>query len=234
MDKRVAVVTGANRGIGYEIARQLGAAGIHVIVASRDPGKGNAAVERLQAGGADAAFFQVDVAQEKDVAALKNYIEKNYGAADILVNNAGVLLDGRGGRLLEVSEEIFRNTLEINFYGPLRLIQALVPGMRERNYGRVVNLSSGLGQLSDMGSGTPAYRVSKTSLNVLTRVSAADLAGTNVLVNSACPGWVKTDMGGPNATRSVEQGADTVVWLATLSDGGPSGGFFRDRKEIPW
>jgi len=234
MDKRVAVITGANRGIGYEIARRLGAEGMKVVAASRDPAKGEAAVGRLRTGGADATFFHLDVTKDEDVKGLAKYVEANFGAADVLVNNAGVLLDSKGSRLLDADQEIFRRTMEINFYGPLRMIQALAPGMRERNYGRIVNLSSGLGQLTDMGSGTPAYRVSKSALNVLTRNLAADLAGTNVLVNSLCPGWVRTDMGGPNATRSVEEGANTAVWLATLSDGGPTGGFFRDRLPISW
>ena len=234
MNKRVAVVTGVNRGIGYAVARGLGAAGVKVIAGSRDRGKGEAAAERLRAGGADAQYFPLDVTRDEDVAALAAHIANKHGAADMLINNAGVLIDPKGSRLLTASIETFRATLEVNFYGAMRLIQALTPGMRERNYGRIVNLSSGLGQLSDMGSGTPAYRVSKTALNVLTRMLAADLSGTNVLVNSVCPGWVRTDMGGPQATRSVDQAAEAVIWLATLPDGEPSGGFFRDRKPIPW
>lgn len=234
VDKRVAVVTGANRGIGYEVARQLGAQGIRVIAASREAGKGSAAAERLRAGGADAQFFPCDATRDEDAAALLDYIAARFGAVDILVNNAGVLLDPKGSRLLEAGLDVFRTTLETNFYGALRLVQALAPGMRERNYGRIVNLSSGLGQLTDMGAGAPAYRVSKTALNALTRMLAAELAGGNVLVNSVCPGWVRTDMGGAHAKRSVEEAADTIVWLATLPDGGPSGGFFRDRKPIAW
>jgi NAD(P)-dependent dehydrogenase (short-subunit alcohol dehydrogenase family) len=234
MRKRIAVVTGANRGIGYEISRRLGAEGIHIIVASRDPTKGEEAVARLRSGGAGAEFIRLDVVNEEDVAALANHIEKNFGAADILVNNAGVMIDPKGNRLLDAELNTFQKTLDTNFYGPLRLIKALGPGMREANYGRIVNLSSGLGQLTDMGSGTPAYRVSKTALNALTRILASDFIGIDVLVNSMCPGWVRTDMGGPNATRSVGEGADTAVWLATLPEGGPSGGFFRDRRQIPW
>ncbi|HVK55345.1 MAG TPA: SDR family oxidoreductase [Burkholderiales bacterium] len=234
MRKRIAVVTGANRGIGYEISRRLGAEGIHIIVASRDPAKGEEAVARLRSGGADAEFFRLDVVNEEDVAALANHVAKNFGAADILVNNAGVMIDPKGNRLLDAELNTFQKTLDTNFYGPLRLIKALAPGMCEANYGRIVNLSSGLGQLTDMGSGTPAYRVSKTALNALTRILASDFIGVDVLVNSMCPGWVRTDMGGPNATRSLGEGADTAVWLATLPEGGPSGGFFRDRQQIPW
>jgi len=130
--------------------------------------------------------------------------------------------------------ETYRETLETNVLGPLALAQALVPFMKRNRYGRIVNISSGMGQLSEMGVGSPAYRVSKTALNALTRILAADLKASGILVNSMCPGWVKTDMGGPTAPRTVEQGADTAVWLATLPDGGPTGGFFRDRKPIPW
>jgi NAD(P)-dependent dehydrogenase (short-subunit alcohol dehydrogenase family) len=128
----------------------------------------------------------------------------------------------------------WRDTLETNLIGPLLLAQVLVPLMKRNGYGRIVNVSSGQGQLSDMGVGTPAYRVSKTALNALTRTLAAELKGSGILVNSMCPGWVRTDMGGAGAPRTVEQGADTAVWLATLPDDGPSGGFFRDRRPIPW
>jgi NAD(P)-dependent dehydrogenase (short-subunit alcohol dehydrogenase family) len=156
------------------------------------------------------------------------------GRADVLVNNAGVMLDGGGRRIADLSLDVLQATLEVNLYGALRVTQALLPMMRRHRYGRIVNLSSGLGQLADMGSGTPAYRISKTALNAFTRILAAELEGTNIKVNSLCPGWVRTDLGGPNAPRSVEEGADTAVWLATLPDKGPSGGFFRDRKRIAW
>ena len=144
------------------------------------------------------------------------------------------MLDPRGSRVLDSKLETWRETLTTNVFGPLMLIQALAPLMKKNGYGRIVNVSSGQGQLSDMGAGTPAYRVSKTALNALTRTVAAELTGSGVLVNSMCPGWVRTDMGGAGAPRSVEQGADTAVWLATLPGGGPTGGFFRDRKPIPW
>ena len=157
-----------------------------------------------------------------------------YGRTDILINNAGIMIDPRGSRLLDSELKTYRDTLETNAFGPLLITQALLPLMKKRNYGRIVNLSSGRGQLSEMGSGTPAYRISKTALNALTRIVAAETRGSNILVNSLRPGWVKTDMGGPYAPRTVAQGADTAVWLATLPDGGPTGGFFRDRKPIPW
>jgi NAD(P)-dependent dehydrogenase (short-subunit alcohol dehydrogenase family) len=153
---------------------------------------------------------------------------------DILINNAGIMADPRGARLASASLDVMRETLETNVLGPLALMQALLPIMKKRNYGRIVNLSSGLGQLTGMGNGTPAYRISKTALNALTCIVAAETAGSNILVNAACPGWVRTDMGGPDAPRTVAEGADTAVWLATLPAGGPTGGYFRDRKKIAW
>jgi NAD(P)-dependent dehydrogenase (short-subunit alcohol dehydrogenase family) len=234
MDKRVAVVTGANRGIGFEVSRQLARHGMRVLLACRDAAKGEAAAERIRYENGDAQVIVLDVTDGASVASLAKYVGDHFGSADVLVNNAGILIDPPGSRMLESSLDTYRETLEVNLFGPLQLCLALVPAMRESGYGRVVNLSSGLGQLSEMGAGTPAYRISKTALNALTRTLAAELAGTNVLVNALCPGWVRTDMGGRSASRSVEQGADTAVWLATLADGGPSGGLFRDRRPIPW
>lgn len=227
-------MSGANRGIGFEICRQLAAQGIHVVMGARDEAKGRQACAELRSSGLDVEFHRLDVDDDRSVAAIAAFLGREHGGADILVNNAGVMLDSKGGRLLTTSLATFEATLLTNFYGPLRLCQALVPPMLKQNYGRIVNLSSGLGQLAEMAGGTPAYRVSKTALNALTRILAAELHGGNILVNSLCPGWVKTDMGGPGATRSVAEGADTAAWLATLPDGGPSGGFFRDRKPIPW
>ncbi len=181
-----------------------------------------------------AESFLLDVTSDDDVSRLAAELEQRRGGAGILVNNAGVLLDPRGSRVLDTDIDRFRATLETNFYGPLRLVRALVPAMRRNAWGRVVNVSSGLGQISTMGSGTPAYRISKAALNALTRMLAAELAGSGVLVNCMCPGWVRTAMGGPKATRTPEAAADTAVWLATLPDDGPSGGFFRDRQPIPW
>jgi len=234
--EKIAVVTGGNRGIGFETCRQLANKGLQVVLTSRNESQGKAAVERLQAEGITLVNHLLDVTSPESIEQLTQFIHQTFGRLDVLVNNAGVLLDYRDsdGSVLHLKIDTLQETIETNLYGPLRLAQALVPLMREHNYGRIVNVSSGAGQLSDMHSGYPAYRMSKTALNALTRILADELKGTNLLVNSVCPGWVKTDMGGANAPRTPEQGADTLVWLATLPDHGATGGFWRDRQPIDW
>ena len=234
MEQRVAVVTGANRGIGLEISRQLARRGILVVLTARSAAKAAAGCQKLKDEGLTVAYHPCDVTDPTAAQVLRDFIKKNYGVADILVNNAGVMLDPRGSGASAMSPDVLHNTMATNLYGPAMLCRALLPLMREKGDGRIVNLSSGLGQLSESGRGTPAYRISKTALNSLTRTLAAELADTNILVNSMCPGWVRSDMGGPTAPRTVEQGAETAVWLATLPDGGPSGGFFRDKQPIAW
>jgi NAD(P)-dependent dehydrogenase (short-subunit alcohol dehydrogenase family) len=238
MAKRTALVTGANRGLGFETTRQLARSGYRVLLAARELGKAEAAAQRLSSEGLDVHPFELDVVSDASCARLKTI-----GTVDALVNNAGVMLESDENPLaagllsrsaLDIASVLLRDTFETNTLGAYRVIQALAPGMRERGYGRIVNVSSGLGQLNDMGGGYPAYRVSKTALNALTRIFASELRGTGVLVNSVCPGWVKTDMGGPGARLSPEEGVGTIVWAATLPDDGPTGGFFRALKPIPW
>ena len=234
MTQRVAVVTGANRGIGFEIARQLAKLDIHVVVTARSAAKAAVACQKLKDEGLNVAYHACDVTDPTAVQMLRDFVKKNYGAADILVNNAGVMLDPKGSGPLEMSPDILQSTMAVNVFGPAMLCRGLVPLMKAKNYGRVVNVSSGLGQLSAPGRGTPSYRLSKAALNALTCTLAAELADSNVRVNSMCPGWVRSDMGGASAPRSLEQGAETAVWLATLPDDGPNGGFFRDKQSIAW
>ncbi len=236
---QTALVTGANRGLGREIVRQLAARGVRAVLAARDIEKGLAAAAQLKAQGLDVAAFALDVTSAESIAACVLKIEKDFGAIDILVNNAAILIDGPSGfdaSAFDLTPETLRATFETNLIGPLALIRAVAPGMRQRGYGRVVNVSSSAGQLAHMGMGFPAYRMSKTALNALTCIAAAEFArgGAEVKVNAVDPGWVRTGMGGPEAERSVEQGAETAVWLATLPSDGPTGGFFRDKKLIAW
>ncbi|MFY9825371.1 MAG: SDR family oxidoreductase [Thermoanaerobaculia bacterium] len=228
--QRVAVVTGGNRGIGLEVCRQLAALGLKVVLAARDLDKAREAAKSLQG---DVVPFALDVTDPEGPGLLLEFADRDLGSLDVLVNNAGVFLDHNFGGL-NLPMQVLRDTLEVNLVGPWRLTEAVAPGMRQRGYGRVVNVSSGLGAMSEMSGGYAAYRVSKSSLNALTRILADELRGTNVLVNAACPGWVQTEMGGPRAPRPVKDGADTLVWLATLPDGGPTGASFRDRRQIPW
>lgn len=237
----VALVTGANRGIGLEVVRQLAQKGIHVILSARNPEKGEAAVKKLLLEGLSVEFWQLDITDEASVRACAEWVRKTHGGLDILVNNAGVLLDPSRNPPDAVGASIFnsklstiRGSLDTNTFGPLLMIQAFVPIMTARNYGRIVNISSGMGQLSDMNGGWPGYRISKLALNAVTKICADELKGLNILINSVCPGWVRTDMGGADAELTTSEGADTVVWAATLPNGGPSGGFFRERQAITW
>lgn len=234
MQKKIAVVTGGNRGIGLEICRQLAQKGdVEVILTARDVGRGKEAAEALQAAGLDVRFQRLEVTDLNSVRRLVKYIADHRGRLDILVNNAGIYPD-KGLRVTEIDLGLVRQTFETNFFGPLRLCQMFLPLMERNGYGRIVNLSSSMGSLARMGGHAVAYRASKAALNALTRVLAAETQGHNILVNSLDPGWVRTGMGGDHASRSVQQGAETAVWLATLAPDGPSGGFFRDRQPVPW
>jgi NAD(P)-dependent dehydrogenase (short-subunit alcohol dehydrogenase family) len=222
-DRGVALVTGASRGIGAEIARQLAADhGFVVFAGARDPDD----VEEVDG----IVPIELDVTDEGEIYAAQEQIGSDHGHLDALVNNAGVYGDPIG--LVDYDLDRAHEVFEVNTFGPWRLCEAFVPLLRRSSQPRIVNVSSGAGQLSDMNGGRAAYRLSKAALNALTRTLASD--EPEIKVNVMCPGWVRTDMGGLSAPRSVEEGADTAVWLATLPDDGPTGGFFRDREPIPW
>jgi len=237
---KVAVVTGANRGIGFQVCRELAQKGIRVILTSRGESKGKEACRQLREEKLPVNYGRLDVSQPASIDDFRQFLDGEFGRCDILVNNAGIFPDARDASdsdwpsVFDTEIATVRKAMETNVYGPMLLCQALVPLMKKHNYGRIVNLSSGMGQLAEMNGHCPAYRISKTSINALTRIVSEELNDCNILVNSVCPGWVKTDMGGPGATRELPEGADTIVWLATLPDGGPSGKFFRDRKEFEW
>jgi NAD(P)-dependent dehydrogenase (short-subunit alcohol dehydrogenase family) len=230
---RVALVTGANRGIGLEIASQLAGHGFTVVLGTRDANSGKAAAGEV---GAAAVAELLDVTDAAGIERAMRSIDDRFGRLDVLVNNAGILID-EGKAASTVSLDLVAKTLETNLLGAWRLSQAVIPRMRRGGYGRIVNVSSGMGTLDDLersGGGWPAYRLSKAALDALTILLASELRAENILVNAACPGGVRTRMGGTGAPRSVEQGADTAVWLAMLPDGGPSGRFFQDRKPLDW
>jgi len=232
--KRIAIVTGANRGIGLEIARQLMANDAFVVAGCRNAAKCETALAALRRGGDNVAAIELDVTDTRNVRRFVDAVARAHGAPAILVNNAGVFPEERGSKVTENSTAYWRMTFETNLFGAMRMCREVVPLMLPLRHGRIVNVSSGLGQMSKMEAGTPAYRVSKAALNALTITLAAEVKGTGILVNSMTPGWVRTDMGGESAPRSVEEGADTAVWLSLLPSSGPTGQFFRDRQPIPW
>ena len=231
MEKKIALVTGSYRGIGFETVRQLAAAGFIVILTARDEETGLAAVVELQRQNLPVTFHQLDVTDEKSIDSLYSFVEKKYGVLDILVNNAGILPNVFN--VFKVPMTSVEKTFETNFYGPLRMSRKFFPLLEKSDSGRIINVSSGMGAFEQMEGGYAAYRMSKTALNSLTAVMAADSAKTNVRINAICPGWVRTQMGGSSAPRDVAQGADTIVWLATEKVV-PTGKFFRDRNIIPW
>jgi len=231
---RVALVTGANRGIGLETSRQLLARGLTVILAGRD----EAALERARQGlppdqQPRASTVRLDVDDIDSIALAYRTVTERVGRVDVLVNNAAILL-GESADVLKITADVYRRTLETNLIGAVEVCRVFVPEMARRGYGRVLNVSSSAGQLATMSTYAPAYSISKAALNAFTRLLADTYRDRGVLVNAVDPGWVRTDMGGPGAPRSPEQGADTIVWLATLPTDGPTGGFFRDRRPIDW
>lgn len=228
---RVAVVTGANRGIGLEVCRQLAARGFTVVLGARDLDKGRAAAAEL-AGGGRVVACRLDVTADDSVTAAAEWVRREFGRCDALVNNAAIHYD-TWQRGVDADLEIVREAVETNLLGAWRAALAFLPLLRASAHGRIVNVSSEGGSLAGMNGGTPAYSVTKAALNALTKTLAGELRQTGILVNSICPGWVATDMGGPGG-RPVRDGAASVVWAVLLPDEGPTGGFFRDGHPVPW
>jgi NAD(P)-dependent dehydrogenase (short-subunit alcohol dehydrogenase family) len=229
----VAVVTGANRGIGFEIARQLARRGAHVVLTARAKETGEAAVARLAAEGLAARFLPLDVTDASSAAALARALAREPGRVDVLVNNAGIM-SRADAPAAKVEPKVVRELFETNTLGALRVTQALLPLLRKSAGGRIVNMSSGMGQLTGMNGGWAAYRISKAALNALTTALADELKPDRIAVNSMCPGWVRTDMGGARAPRDVAEGAATAVWLALDAPRSLTASFVRDRQVIPW
>jgi NAD(P)-dependent dehydrogenase (short-subunit alcohol dehydrogenase family) len=234
MNSRVALVTGTSRGIGVAIAEGLAALGITVVATARALDAAEVTARRILDAGHAATPLALDVTDQSSVDAAINAVDARFGRLDILVNNAGAYFD-RGHSAVDADLDLVQKALDANLIGSWRMCRAAIPLMRRHGWGRIVNMSS---VASTFGRGprvdTPAYSVAKAGLNMLTLKLGAELQGSGILVNAASPGWVRTEMGGPSATRSVEEGADTPIWLATLPDDGPTGGLFHDRQPLPW
>ncbi|MDX2033306.1 MAG: SDR family oxidoreductase [Blastocatellia bacterium] len=236
-ERKVALITGANKGLGFEIARQLGALGITVVLGARDDAKAEAAADKLRAEGINAHPVRLDVTNPADIAALPPFFQSRFGRLDILINNAGVMLEHG-----DVTVETFRQTYETNVFAPWFVTEALLPLLKAAPAGRIVNHSSVMGSIAIVGNAAafpldaikPVYCSSKAALNMLTAIMARELEGTAVKVNAAHPGWVKTDMGTDEAPLEVDEGAATAVMLALLPEDGPNGGHFHQGKPLPW
>jgi NAD(P)-dependent dehydrogenase (short-subunit alcohol dehydrogenase family) len=231
--QRIVLITGANRGIGRETARQLARRGFHVLIAARDEGAGREAARAISAVDGKATFLHLDVSSPASIRAAAGAFPKVAGHLDVLINNAAIYPD-RGLTVLTLPRARLDQTFQTNTFGPLEVTQAFLPLLRKATAARVVNVSSGYGQLDGLSPDQPSYCLSKLALNGLTLMLARALQADRIAVNSMCPGWVRTDMGGPDADRSAEEGADTAVWLADEAPHGLTGKFFRDRQEIPW
>lgn len=242
--KKISLVTGANRGLGLETCRRLAEMDHTVILTSRDMTKGKAAAQNLSKKGLQIYYHPLDVTDIQSIQTIRTYVEDGFGRLDILINNAGIFLDTTDVTDLETVQkltspfqakrEVLIQTFKTNTLGPFFMCQTFIPLMIKNRYGRVVNVTSQLGQLSTMGSGWTSYRISKTALNAVTRIFAKETEGMNILVNSVHPGWVQTDMGGPSAPKSVAEGVETILWASTLPKGGPTGLFFKDKEPISW
>ncbi|MFP5109425.1 SDR family oxidoreductase [Neobacillus sp. C211] len=232
-DKQVALVTGGNRGIGYELVKQLALYGFKVILASRDPEMGHEAAQRLKESNLDVSFVVMDVDNQESIHQAAITVNERYGRLDVLINNAGVYLE-ENKKLVAMDPSVLERTMTTNFFGAYYCVRSFIPLMEKQGYGRIINVSSEYGAMSEMSyQGVGAYKLSKFALNGLTRLVAAEING-DIKINAVDPGWVSSDMGGPSAPRAPKQAAESILWLATIGPEGPNGGFFRDGKRIDW
>jgi NAD(P)-dependent dehydrogenase (short-subunit alcohol dehydrogenase family) len=233
LDKQVALVTGGNRGIGYELVKQLALKGFKVILASRDPDLGHEAAQKLKELDLDVSCVVIDVTNQESILQAATRVNELYGRLDVLINNAGVYLE-ENKTLVAMDPSILEKTMATNFFGVYHVIRSFIPLMEKQGYGRIINVSSEYGAMSDMSyPGVGAYKLSKFALNGLTRLVAAEING-DIKINAVDPGWVSSDMGGPSAPRTPKQAAESILWLATVGSEGPNGGFFRDGQQIEW
>lgn len=231
MKEKIALVTGANRGLGFETCRELGRQGYHVILAARDEKKGKIKAEELVKEGHSVIFHRLDMDDPESIKETMQWIEKNYGRLDVLINNAAILLDWGKGK---TNKETLEKTFTTNVVGPFLLLEKASDLMKKHQSGRIVNVSSQAGQMAHMDLLYPAYRISKAALNAVTCIFASDLKNHKILVNAVCPGWCKTDMGGADAPLPVEKGVASILFGVTLPDNGPTGKFFQHGQEMPW
>jgi len=238
MYRKVAIVTGANRGLGHALTKALAEDDYKVFMVGRNKIEIDNASAKFQEAGMDVEGFEADISKSRHVTALSSYVQSQFDHLDLLINNAGVIIEPGGLEsqvtCFTINPELVETAYSINAVGALRMVQAFYDLLKKGRQPRIVNVSSGMGALNGIQGGWPAYRMSKAALNTLTGILAIELKETRIKVNAVCPGWVKTDMGGPNATRSIEEGIAGILWAAKLPPDGPSGGFFRDGKPIDW
>ena len=233
MQKKVALVTGSYRGLGLETVIQLANSGFHAIISGRRSEVGKSAADNLISKGLEVSYLDLDVTSEDSIAAASKLVGDQFGKLDVLINNAGIHYD-MGNSSINHNWKIVDEATQINFLGAWRVTESFLNLIKRSAAGRIVNVSSVAGSLNDVTPGTPAYSASKAAMNMLTIQLASELKTSGIKTNSVCPGWVRTEMGGPQAPRSVEEGAKGIVWAATLDEDGPTGGFFRDGKPIAW
>ena len=239
MNNRIAVITGASQGLGFATSQALAQKNYHTILTARSQGKVDGTLHKLKVKGLKVEGAIVDVADSKSIASFFEWLQRTHDRLDVLINNAGIIFETGGSAssgtssILNTDAQTILDGFENNTLSAYRMIQHALPFMQKKGYGRIVNVSSGMGGLTEMGRGYPAYRISKAAMNAITRLVSQEVDG-NIKINSVCPGWVKTAMGGSNATREIEKGIEGIVWAATLEDDGPNGGFFRDGKSILW